>query len=51
MNKNKFLKHTFIYFLLILGFVYLYIVDVEAVLHPKKELPPQSKVNFIYQQF
>jgi hypothetical protein len=51
MNKKLFLRHTLIYFLLILGFIYLYVVDVEVVLNPKQELPPQSKVDFIYQQF
>ena len=51
MNKTRILKNTLIYFLLIMGYVYLYIVNVEILIDPKSEYAPKSKVNFIYQQF
>jgi hypothetical protein len=51
MNKTQFLKNILIYFLLILGYVYLYVVNIEILINPESELAPKSKVNFIYQQF
>lgn len=51
MNKLKFLRNTLIYFLLILGYVYLYVANIEFILHPESESAPKSKVNFVYQQF
>jgi hypothetical protein len=48
---NPILKNTLIYFFLILGYIFLYVVDINAILHPSEEIQPQSKVNFIYQQF
>ncbi|MFK7757065.1 MAG: hypothetical protein AB8B53_09065 [Flavobacteriales bacterium] len=51
MNKVSFLKKTSIYVFLLFGFVMLYIVDVDLLLHPNKEIESSSKVNFIYQQF
>lgn len=49
--KTKIAKNTIIYLLLIIGYLSLYVVDMEAILNPKKEIKPRSKVHFIYQQF
>ena len=49
--KNKIIKNTIIYFLLILGYTFLYVVDMEKLMNPGKEVESQSNVNFIYQQF
>jgi hypothetical protein len=49
--KVKIVKNTLVYFLLILGYIFLYLVDIETILDPEKDIVPQSKVNFIYQQF
>ncbi len=52
MSKEKsFLNRTLIYFLLLVGYVFLYVVDVDLLMHPEKEVESKSKVNFIYQQF
>jgi len=51
MNKRKFLRNTLIYFLLIVGYIYLFVVNVEVVFYPESENAPKSKVNFVYQQF
>lgn len=51
MIKNQFLKNLVIYFLLAIGFIYLYIVDLDFILHPEKPQDLKSKVEFIYQQF
>jgi len=51
INKKKIAINFVIYFLLILGYVFLYVIDIEMLIHPDKEEVPQSKVEFIYQQF
>lgn len=47
----KILRNTFIYSLLVAGFLFLYLADIDTLLHPDEEIQPQSKVEFIYQQF
>lgn len=49
--KNQIIRNTLIYFMLILGYLYLYVVDIDVLLHPNKEIKSESKINFIYQQF
>jgi len=52
MNSIKQIsKNVLIYSLLIIGFMYLYLVDIDVLLHPQDEIQPRAKVNFIYQQF
>lgn len=51
MKKNRFIKNTVIYFLLIIGFVAFYILDIKSLINPPEERPSKSKVEFIYQQF
>ena len=51
MDLNKILKNTFIYFLLIIGYIFIYIVDIEKCFFENEEIESKSKVNFIYQQF
>ncbi len=51
INIKKIVKHTAIYFLLIIGYIYLYAIDMDTVLNPGKEQEVKSKVDFIYQQF
>ena len=49
--KNKFLRNTLIYFLLILGYIYLYVIDINSIIYPHQKHEVKSKVDFIYQQF
>lgn len=50
--KNRpILKTTLIYLGLIVGFLYLYYLDVDVLLHPEKKIEAKSKVDFVYQQF
>lgn len=51
MNKRKFTRNTLIYFLLLAGYIFLYVIDVKELINPTKEKQPKSKVEFIYQQF
>jgi len=48
---KKIARNTLIYFLLILGYVYLYAINIDAVLNPSKEQEVKSKIDFVYQQF
>ena len=50
---NKILRNIIIYSLLILGYIFIYMADIEDHLYEKdaKEIESKSKVNFIYQQF
>jgi len=50
-TTKKILRNTIIYFLLILGYVYLYAIDINAVLNPSQEQDVKSKIDFVYQQF
>ena len=50
-TTKKIIRNSIIYFLLILGYVYLYTVDINAVLNPGKEQEVKSKIDFVYQQF
>jgi hypothetical protein len=49
----KIIKNTVIYFLLITGYLFIYVIDIENYIYQKdkKEVESKSKVNFIYQQF
>jgi hypothetical protein len=48
---NRIIRNTVLYLLLILGYCYLYLSNIEALVYPEEEVNPQSKVDFIYQQF
>lgn len=50
---RKFLRNTLVYLLLIVGYLFIYIIDIESYIYEKdkKEVESKSKVNFIYQQF
>ncbi len=48
---NKILKNTVIYMLLIIGYVFLYVVDIDTIIHPDTENTVKSKIDFVYQQF
>jgi hypothetical protein len=50
MILNKILRNILIYFLLMLGYIFIYIIDIESYIY-EKEVESKSKVNFIYQQF
>ena len=50
-TTKKIIKNTIIYFVLILGFVYLYVIDIDLILNPGKEQEVKSKIDFVYQQF
>lgn len=52
MKINKqFAKNTLIYLLLLVGFVFIYVVDIDLIIHPNKEVTVKSKIDFVYQQF
>jgi hypothetical protein len=53
MIINKTIKNIIIYSLLITGYVFIYVIDIESYIYKnnKKEVESKSKVNFIYQQF
>lgn len=50
-TKKEFLQLTITYFLIIIGFLYLYIIDVDKLVHPSAEEEVKSKVDFVYSQF
>ena len=47
---NKFLRNGLIYLVLIVGYLLLYVVDIEQILYPEQK-ESKSKVDFVYQQF
>ncbi len=51
MFKNRFLRNTWFYFVLIFGYILLYTLNIEHIIYPKKEGEVKSKIDFIYQQF
>ena len=51
MNKYKMVRNTIIYFLLIIGYIFLYEAKFEVILNPNMEVEPTSNVSFVYQQF
>ncbi len=51
MNKSKVLRNTLIYFLLIVGYIFLYVAKFELILNPNMDMEPTSNVSFVYQQF
>jgi len=51
MEFHKIIKNTIIYFLLIIGYIFIYVIDIEKCFYKNKEIESKSKVNFIYQQF
>ena len=52
MLKNRiFLKWTLLYFLLIAGYLYLYVIDVDKIIHPGQGEEVKSKIDFVYSQF
>ena len=48
---SKFFRNTLIYFLLIIGYLFIYVIDIENYYYKKEDVESTSKVNFIYQQF
>lgn len=50
-TKIKIGLNTLLYLGLIVGFLYLYVIDINKIIHPEKEIEVQSKINFVYQQF
>lgn len=51
-TKRKYLRLTFIYLLLVLGYLYLHVVDLEIILYPATEQDEvKSTVDFAYQNF
>lgn len=51
MNWKKFIRNTLIYFLLIVGYIFIYVIDIENFFYKKEDKESKSKVTFIYQQF
>jgi hypothetical protein len=48
---KKFTINFLLYFILIFGFLLLYVSNIEAFIYGEKNTKPSSKVNFVYQQF
>ncbi len=51
MFRNRILRNTLIYFLLLIGYLFIYVINVEKYMYKQEEQESKSKVNFIYQQF
>jgi hypothetical protein len=51
MNFKKLLRNTVIYTLLIVGYIYLYVVDIDVLINPEKEQEVKSTMEFVYSQF
>ena len=51
MKKSLIFRNTIIYSLLIIGYIFLYVVDADELLHPNKDNSVKSKIDFVYQQF
>ena len=51
MQKNRLFNHIIIYTLLFIGFICLYVIDIEHVIFPKLDEKVESAVDFVYQQF
>jgi len=50
-NLSKIIRHTFLYLALVFGYLYLYVVDIDQIMYPEKEIDVKSKIDFVYQQF
>jgi hypothetical protein len=48
---NKSIKNTLLYLLIFIGYLLLYVWDVEAMVYPNAAKKVISKVSFVYQQF
>jgi len=48
---SKIIQNTIIYLALVFGFLYLYVVDIDQIIHPEKQGKVKSKIDFVYQQF
>lgn len=51
IKTSKIIRSTFIYLALVFGFLYLYVVDIDQIIHPEKQGEVKSKIDFVYQQF
>ena len=51
MINNRFINNLTIYVLLFLGYILIYVIDIEHVIYPKIETEVKSAVDFVYQQF
>lgn len=51
MLKNRIIRNTLIYFLLMVGYLFVYLIGLEKQMYKVEEQESKSKVNFIYQQF
>lgn len=51
MNRKRIIRNTFIYIFLIVGYLYLYLLDIEEMINPEIVKQVKSKVEFIYSQF
>ncbi|MCT4582116.1 MAG: hypothetical protein N4A35_11930 [Flavobacteriales bacterium] len=51
MEVKAIVKNVLIYLFLIIGWLYLYHLDIDVLLHPNKKVEAASKVDFVYQQF
>lgn len=49
--KNRILRNIVIYFILITGYLLLYVVDIEHLFYREKEQEVKSTIDFVYQQF
>lgn len=50
-NTKKIIRNTCIYLALIIGYIYIYVVDVSLLMDPDKPQDVNSKIEFVYSQF
>ena len=50
--KRKLLQWTLVYLLILAGYLYLYVIDVDRIIYPGREAEEvKSKVDFVYQAY
>jgi hypothetical protein len=48
---KKMLYNTLLYFIILIGFFFLYVINIENIIYDNPKGESKSKINFIYQQF
>ncbi len=51
MMKNKLVNNVLIYTALIVGYIFIYIIDIEHVIYTTINEKVKLNVEFVYQQF
>ncbi len=51
LNSHRIVRNTLIYFALLVGYLFLYVINIENECYDLDEKESTSKVDFVYQQF